>query len=196
MNKQQFLDAVRARLAGLPKADVERFLDYCREMIEGRMEDGLSEEAAVAAMGTPEYVASQFLMDTPPQNDFQSEAPKRNLQVWQVVLIALGCPVWLPLLFGLIVAAVSVVIGLAATVLGMYCAGGGIIAGGVALIIFGAMTVGMPELLFLLAAGFLLMGIGLLMILGCNFLAGCVIRLFRWLPGKVRSLFPRKEAAL
>lgn len=65
MNKEQFLQAVRRRLAGLPDKDVEGALAYYREMIEDRMEDGLSEEEAVAALGSAEDIAAQILMELP-----------------------------------------------------------------------------------------------------------------------------------
>ena len=47
MNKQQFLAALRARITGLPKADLERTLQYYREMIDDRVEEGVPEEEAV-----------------------------------------------------------------------------------------------------------------------------------------------------
>lgn len=194
MNKQQFLDAVRTRLAGLPKNDIDRFLDYCREMIDDRMEDGLSEEEAVAAMGTPEYVASQFLMDTASPKSAQPLKQRRDLKTWQVVLIVLGSPVWVPVLFGVAVAVVSIVIGAAAALFGLYCAAVSLTVTGAGLLLFGGTIVAMPDLLFVLAAGCLLIAIGLLMVLGCNCIVGWIIRLAKWLFRTIRSRFTRKEA--
>lgn len=51
MNKEQFLAAVRERLSALPRDDVEQSLDYYGEMIDDRVEDGMSEEQAVEAWG-------------------------------------------------------------------------------------------------------------------------------------------------
>lgn len=194
MNKAQFLDAVRQRLAGLPQTDADRFLDYCREMIDDRMEEGLSEEEAVAVLGSPEYVAAQLLMDTPPQRLDPPKSPVRELKTWQVVVLALTCPVWIPVLFAAVITSISLVISAVATIFGLYCAGGGLIIGGTALIVLGPTQVVMPDLLFLLAAGALLTGIGLLMILGMNYIWRQVIRLCKWLVQKTRSLLPRKEA--
>lgn len=53
MQKTEFLDRLRAALADLPAEELEKTLGYYAEMIEDRMEDGMDEEAAVAAMGDP-----------------------------------------------------------------------------------------------------------------------------------------------
>ncbi len=61
MNKEQFLAALRARLTGLPQADLERTLQYYREMVDDRVEDGMSEAAAVADVGDPDELAAAIL---------------------------------------------------------------------------------------------------------------------------------------
>lgn len=44
MNKQEYLEAIRSRISAMPADDVNRFMDYYSEMIDDRVEDGLSEE--------------------------------------------------------------------------------------------------------------------------------------------------------
>ena len=61
MNKEQFLTALRARLTGLPREDLERTLQYYREMIDDRIEEGMSEQAAVADVGDPDELAAAIL---------------------------------------------------------------------------------------------------------------------------------------
>ena len=51
MNKQEYLESIRSRISAMPADDVNRFMDYYSEMIDDRVEDGLSEEEAVADMG-------------------------------------------------------------------------------------------------------------------------------------------------
>ena len=65
MQKTEFLDRLRTALADLPAEELEKTLGYYAEMIEDRMEDGMDEEAAVAAMGDPEAVAREILLDAP-----------------------------------------------------------------------------------------------------------------------------------
>lgn len=98
MNKETFLSAIRLRLADLPPADVERSLAYYREMIDDRMEDGMSEAEAVAALGTPEEAAGHILEEAPlPALVKARPSPGRTSRTWGIVLLVLGSPVWLPL---------------------------------------------------------------------------------------------------
>ena len=53
MTKQDFLLTMQNALSGMHRADLEKTLQYYREMIEDRVEDGMSEEAAVADVGDP-----------------------------------------------------------------------------------------------------------------------------------------------
>ena len=65
MKKNEFLAELRGRLAGLSEADLNRSLDYYAEMIDDRMEDGLSEDEAVNAVGTPAVIAEDILKEMP-----------------------------------------------------------------------------------------------------------------------------------
>ena len=65
MTKNEFLTELRAALAGLPEEDVEKSLEYYSEMIDDRIEDGLSEEESVADLGSIEDIRKQILKDTP-----------------------------------------------------------------------------------------------------------------------------------
>ena len=98
MNREEFLMAVAARLEGFPEADIKKSLDYYREMIDDRIEDGMGEEEAVAAMGSPEEAAAQILEETPlPKLVKARLKPSRALRAWEIVLLVLGSPIWLPL---------------------------------------------------------------------------------------------------
>ena len=48
MNKQEFLDELRKGLCGLPSEDIEERINFYSEMIDDRMEEGLTEEESVA----------------------------------------------------------------------------------------------------------------------------------------------------
>ena len=65
MLKQEFLDALKSRLAGLPQKEVEERLDFYSEMIDDKLEENISEEDAVAEMGPIEDIASQIIGDIP-----------------------------------------------------------------------------------------------------------------------------------
>lgn len=59
MRKEEFLTALRAGLTGLSPEGVEKLVEFCSEMIDDRMEDGLTEEEAVAAAGSLDELIQQ-----------------------------------------------------------------------------------------------------------------------------------------
>ena len=65
MNKPEFLEALEKRLSGLPLEDIEKSKEYYSEMIDDRVEEGLSEEEAVEALGDIESIVSEIFSTTP-----------------------------------------------------------------------------------------------------------------------------------
>ena len=59
MRKQEFLDLLRKKLAGLPREDVEERLAFYCEMIDDRTEECGSEEEAVAAIGSSDVTSTE-----------------------------------------------------------------------------------------------------------------------------------------
>lgn len=109
MNKQDFLDALAARLAGLPVGERAERLRFYAEMIDDRIEEGLSESEAVAEVGSPDTIAAQIISETPLLTIAKERIrPKRKLGVWELALLICGSPIWVPLL----VSAVAVILSL------------------------------------------------------------------------------------
>jgi len=67
MNKQQFLNELSEKFAAVPHGEAWRILSFYSEAIDDRMEDGMSEADAVAAMGSAESIAREVLGDAPPR---------------------------------------------------------------------------------------------------------------------------------
>ena len=109
MTKQEFLAELRRGLSGLPQNDIEERLNFYSEMIDDRMEEGLSEQEAVDGIGSVDSIVSQILGDIPLSKLVKEKiTPKKQLKAWMIVLIILGAPIW----FSLAVAAVSVAFAL------------------------------------------------------------------------------------
>lgn len=99
MNKNEFLTELRKQLGGLPKDELENRLSFYEEAINDRIDDGKSEEEAVSDIGTVEEVVRDIAKDTPLVSLVKEKIkPKRSLRAWEIVLIILGFPLWLPLL--------------------------------------------------------------------------------------------------
>lgn len=108
MTKIKFLLELNEKLTTLPQHDVEERLRFYSEMIEDRMEEGLSEEDAVAAVGTIDEIVAQIYADILPEKTIITKREKKKFKTWEIVLLAVGSPVW----FALLVAAIAVAISL------------------------------------------------------------------------------------
>ena len=65
MSKQEFLSRLKKELSGLPEDDIAERLDFYAEMIDERMDDGLSEEEAIADIGPIEKIVSETIAEIP-----------------------------------------------------------------------------------------------------------------------------------
>ena len=198
MNKQDFMATLRKRLSEQPTQAVEERLAFYSEIIDDRMEDGLSEEEAVAAIGTVDEIAAQILSDMPQTKARTAEnPPKEKWQTWQILLLVLGAPVW----FSLLIAALSIVISLYASVWSVIislwavfatligCAVSGI-AAGIGLAGASALAGGA-----LICAGVICAGLAILLFFGCRAVTRGSIYLTRTAVQWVARLFCKKESA-
>ena len=104
MNKQEFLTEIGRRLEGFPPEEIERSKEYFLEMIEDRMEDGMSEEEAVADIGTVDEAVADILKDIPLTKVIKAKMkPEGKLRAWEIICLILGSPIWVPLLITAIV---------------------------------------------------------------------------------------------
>ena len=112
-------------------------------MIDDRMEDGLTEEDAVAEIGNTQEIISQIIADVPLSKLVKEKIkPKKRLGAWEITLLVLGSPLWLSLLlsafaviFSLFVALWSVIVSLWAVFVSLLCCAFGILIGALILAI-------------------------------------------------------------
>ena len=197
MDKKEFLSALEARLAGLPEADRQSSLDFYAEMLDDLMEGGMTEREAVASLGSVDAIAEEILMDTPlPKLIKAKMKPKRRMRAWEIVLIAVGSPVWLPILIALFAVALSLYITLWAAVLSLYAgdlafavsAPAGIVAA-ILLFVQGEAAGG----LLFFGAGLVLAGLTVLWLLLCNFTAKGTWQLGKLTLRGIKACFVRKK---
>ena len=172
MDKRQFLTQLRKALAGLPQSDIEERLSFYSEMIDDRMEEGLSEQEAVAAVGSVEEIVSQTIGDIPLAK-LAKERVKGNwrLKTWKIILLVLGSPIWFSLgiaavavIFSLYIALWSVIISLWAVFASFV---GSFIGGLVAGIIIACTGNALPGVA-VLAAGLICAGLSIFAFYGCK----------------------------
>lgn len=117
MSKKEFLDCLRQKLVGLPKKEVEERLSFYSEMIDDRIEEGLSEKEAVSDIGQVGDIVSQIVEDIPLTKIAKERIkPKRRLKAWEIILLALGSPIWLSLGISVLAVVFSLYVSLWAVV--------------------------------------------------------------------------------
>lgn len=168
MLKEEFLAQLRGGLAGLPQEDAEERLAFYSELLDDRMEEGLSEAEAVAAAGPVEQIVQQIIAETPLTKIVKEKMrPKRRLQAWEIVLLALGSPVWLSLGLAALAVVLSlyvVVWSLDVSLWAVFAALGAGAAGGVLGLALGSGA----ARLAMLAVGMVCAGLAILLFFGCK----------------------------
>lgn len=64
MKKAEFLVSLRQKLISLPEDEAGKSAAFYSEMIDDRMEEGMTEEEAVAALGDPSDIAGAILQES------------------------------------------------------------------------------------------------------------------------------------
>lgn len=197
MNKQQFITSLRKRLAGLPSSEVEERIDFYSEMIDDRVEDGISEEEAVSEIGSVDDIAEQIAADIPLVKIAKEKIKsKKRLGALEIVLLALGSPIWLSLLiaafavfFSIWVVLWSVVISLWSVFVSLAaCALGGVAACPI-IIVSGNDPAGIT----MLAAGMLCAGLSIFAFYGCKAATKGVLILTKKIAVWIKNCFIKKE---
>ena len=199
MNKKEFLDELRVGLAGLPESDLEERLNFYEEMIDDRIDEGLTEEEAIAGLGTVEQIIDQIAEETPLSKLVKKKIKnRRRLRTWEIVLLSVGAVVWVSILLALVAVAISLYAVLWTLVIVCTYAVQATF-GGCAL---GAITAGIIQIvhsdvwggILLIGAGLVLAGLTIFMIFACKWATLGTIRLTKKIILGIKSKFIRKES--
>ena len=198
MNKREFVDALGARLEGLPEAEVTERLNFYVEMIDDRIEDGLTEEDAVSEIGSVKDIASQIAMDIPLFSIAKAKIkPKRRMRAWEIVLLAIGSPIWGSLLIAAFAVVFSLYVSAWSVIASLWAVLVSIAAGSVASIFgIGFVFVGNAWTAFaFLGAGLFLAGLSVFMFYGCLFVTKAAVKLTKKIINGIKKCFVKKEEA-
>ena len=199
MSKHEFLTQLRKGLSGLPQDEVEERLTFYREMIDDRMEEGLSEEDAVCAIGNLDELISQIIADIPITKLVKEKiTPKKKLQAWEILLLVLGSPIWLSLGIAAFAVGISVYAVLWSLIISLWavfaslvaCAVGGVLAC-LALTMGGNGASGIA----MLAAGIVCAGLSIFLFYGCEAATNGTVILTKKIAIGIKNCFIKKGVA-
>lgn len=193
MNKMDFLSALEHRLVGLPREDLAERMAFYSEAINDRLEDGLSEEEAVAQLGSADAIAAQIVGEGP-----QTQPPRKERRrgALEIVLLILGAPLWISLLAAVFSIVAAVYASVWSVMISLWAVEVSVTVGAVAGVVGAGLfyfTGSVPAGLALLAAGLFCAGLAIFGYFGC--VAGT--KGLWWLTKKITlwivGLFVRKD---
>ena len=198
MNKQEFLTRLRDGLVDLPPKDVEERLTFYGEMLDDRIEEGLSEEDAVAAAGDVDRLVEQIIAETPRAKIAGGRIrPRRKLTAWEIVLLALGSPIWLSLTIAAAAVVLSLYVSLWAVIVSLWAAfvamAGGSLGGIAAGIVFISTDHALSGVATI-AAAVVLAGLCIFAFYGCLAATKATLRLTKSVTIWAKNRMMRKEA--
>lgn len=199
MNKEAFLAQLRKELSALPQEDVEERVAFYSEMIDDRIEEGLSEEEAVSAVGSVDEIAAQIVADVPFTKLVKDKIrPKKKLQAWGILLLVLGSPVWISVLIAAFAVVFSLYVSLWAVVISLWAvfgsfigyAFGGVVAG-IGFILGGYRLSGIA----IIGAGLICAGLCIFLFYGSEAATKGTVLLAKRFVVWLKNCFTRKEKA-
>ena len=193
MTKVEFLDKLGKGLSGLPKEEINNRLDFYSEIIDDKIEDGLSEEQAVEELGSVESIINGILKETPIINLVKQKIKeKRKLKTWEIVLICVGSPIWLSLLISLVAVGISVYVSIWAGIISLWAVGIALFVSGfcsAVLSLISIMSLDAGVILVMLGIFNIAVGLSILLLFCCKIVTKSMISLTKNLLLMVKKAF-------
>ena len=175
MTKQEFLDRLQAGLLELTESDARERVTFYSEAIDDRIEEGLSEEEAVAQIGEVEEIVAAILSEIPqkairvaepvtsqPKKEPQKEQKEKKeqskgLKPWQIVMLIVGAPLWIPLMIAAFAVILALLVVLWCLVISAWAVFGSLVGSAAGALVAGVTYATSSEIL----GGIVLLGFGI-----------------------------------
>ncbi len=200
MLRNEYLDTLKTRLSENDIPNIDGMIEFYGEMIDDRMEDGMNEEEAVAAMEDIDKIVAQARLDRPlpalmldKVKESHKKADKSSKGGLWIALAIIGFPVWLPLVLSFLAVVFSLYISLWGIVISIYAVEFSLGISAIACFLCG-FTVVLGYIPFATAialwgCSFLLAGITLLLWKPILAITKGMIYMIKWLFRKIKGLF-------
>ena len=197
MTKIQFLLALNKALSGLPQDEIEERLTFYSEMIDDRIEEGLTEKEAIAAIGSVEEIVAQSVEEIQLTKIVKNKVkPKCKMRVWEIVLLAVGSPIWLSLAIAALTVIFYMYVVLWSVVISLWAVQVSLIASAVAGVLAGSVfvfTANPYAGLFLISAGLVCGGLSIFLFYGCRAATVGTVWLTKKIMRGIKHCLIRKE---
>ena len=192
MTKPQFINALQGKLSHLSQEEIEERLTFYCEMIDDGMDEGLSEEEAVARIGSIADITADIPDATP-------KTEKQKLSGVGIALLILGAPLWISLLVAAFAVVISLLTALWSAIVSLWAsevalcgaALGGMLLG-IGLICSGSLWTGIAYIGMTLVCA----GLSLFLFYGCKAATKGAVRLTKTTAVKIKHYFFNRGYAL
>jgi len=201
MTKIEFIKELTFRLASLPQNEIDKSTSYYSEIIDDRVEDGMTEEDAVKALGDMDLIVTNAMYEISlpvlmKARVNASRSKMSNKGLW-ITLVVLGFPLWFPLLMTFLAVILVIyvtiwilILSLYAVVLALGISGIAGIIGGIVLCFIKSLPVGLCTI----GAALCCCALTLLITLPVLAFTKGLIRFTAWIARKIKSIFISKKA--
>ena len=197
MTKNEFLIKLIQGLSRLPQAEVEERVAFYGEMIADRMEDGLSEEEAVASLGSVQEVINQIISEIPLSSIIKDRIKlNRKLNGWEIALLAIGSPIWISLIAAAFAVVIAVYASIWAVVVSLWATFSALVGVGVGGILGGFLFMGLgkiPAGFGVLSCALICGGLAILMFYACKYTTVAMTVLTKKIALLLKKCFTKKE---
>ena len=197
MTRTEFLKELKKRLSAFDEAEAENWLKYYGEMLDDRIEEGQSEQEAVASLGEIDTIINEILAQTPITRLAKAKLNRRTLRGWEIALLIIGFPLWFPLLIAAFAVVLSVYVSFWLVIISLWAVFASVVACG-----FGGIVVGIGFILTgnfmsgiaLIGAGLVLAGLSIFLFFGCKAATDGIIWITKKMVLSIKNSFIKKEA--
>lgn len=196
MTKEVFLRELGRKLRQLSDKEVKQQLSYYEELLNDMMEDGMDEENAVAKLGDINEIATEILREQPLPTLVKNRVrPKNGWTVAAITVAVLGSPLWIPLLFALVLTVGAVVLSIVVVILSLILAVAALAFEGILIVIrsFCLLPVSVGYAVFGIGVGLVMLGLTCLASLAAQYATIGLYRGSRWLFRAAKGLLVVKE---
>lgn len=198
MTKDEYLSELRAGLAAFSKDEVDRAVSFYEEMVDDRVEAGVSEEEAVGSLEPPAEAAARIISEMPavPRAAARLRSPEtpRSWSVAFIVAVVIGSPAWIPLALGVIMVVVGCFIGLFGLLVAVWAIAASMLLGapiGLLYLVAGVKAGSVAGALMGLGCGVAVTGVGVLGIHLAVVASKLLVKAIVWCARAVVSPFAR-----
>ena len=190
MNKKDFLNELESKLVGLPKEDISDRIDFYSEMIDEKVHEGKSEEEVIKELGSTDDIVKEIAYEIPLTKLVKQKVkPKRQLKAWEIVLIILGFPLWLPLVLVAFILCLVAYLLIWVLVIVTYVVETALIVGSVATLV--AFFLSGANIIYL-GMSLMFAGGALLLVFGCIGATKLTLKLSKKILIKIKTSFMKK----